>query len=180
MNSAAQQGSAAALPAVVERLFDHSRAGLAPGPVAPEEVYADLGFPRGAGSRPYTAVNMVATVDGKTVVGGPGTTRLIGSDVDHYLMQVIAGQADGVLIGANLLRSDDPPYPQPSPGEQARRAARGLRPSPLWTVVTTAADFPLTLRLCRAGPQHLLVLTTRRTPPERPSARPCWNATCTV
>ena len=39
--------------------------------------------------RPYVVVNMVATVDGKVVIGGPGTTRLIGSRTDHLLMTQI-------------------------------------------------------------------------------------------
>ncbi|HEX2185407.1 MAG TPA: dihydrofolate reductase family protein [Chloroflexota bacterium] len=123
----------------MQRHFDLTVPGAAPGPVERTEVYRRLDFPAGAETplpRPYTAINMVATVDGKVVVGGPGTTRLIGSETDHYLMARIEAQADAVLLGAGLLRADDPPYPRLSDESRRRREALGLRPDPLWAVVS--------------------------------------------
>ena len=71
----------------VYRLFDRVTAGV-PGPVSLSAVYADLRWPVArSADRPYVAMNMVTTLDGKVVVGGTGTTKLIGSDIDHALME---------------------------------------------------------------------------------------------
>ena len=70
----------------MQRFFDRTRDDAPPGPVERDEVYRRLAFPRGVDDpvrRPYTAINMVSTVDGKVVVGGPGSTRMIGSETDH-------------------------------------------------------------------------------------------------
>ena len=54
----------------VYRLFDRVTAG-APGPVPFSAVYADLCWPAAwRADRPYVAMNMVTTLDGKVVVGG--------------------------------------------------------------------------------------------------------------
>lgn len=37
-----------------------------------EEMYRDLAFEGGQRERPYTAINMVTTVDGKATIGGRG------------------------------------------------------------------------------------------------------------
>src|SRR5687768_3923498 len=118
----------------MERHFDRTVEGAPPGPVDRTEVYRRLAFPRGSNSpvrRPYTAINMVSTVDGKVVAGGPGTTRTIGSSSDHMLMGRIEFQADAVLVGAGLARADDPPYPRLSADRQRQRELMGLRPQPL-------------------------------------------------
>jgi riboflavin biosynthesis pyrimidine reductase len=95
---------------------------------------------------------MVATVDGKVVIGGPGTTRLIGSRTDHFLMTQIEGQCDAVLFGATLMREDDPGYPFHDEARQSRRIARGVRPEPLWVGLTTRAAFPRVPRMFEGGP----------------------------
>ncbi len=138
----------------MQRHLDTTLEGAQPGPVDRTEVYRRLNFPRGADHpvrRPYTAVNMVSTVDGKVVAGGPGTTRLIGSDTDHALMSRIELQADCVLLGAGLIRADDPPYPRLSAERQRQREARGLRPQPLWAIVSGAGEFPRLPQALAAG-----------------------------
>ena len=136
-----------------------------PGEVTREEIYRRLRFPRGAehpSRRPYTAINMVATVDGKVVVGGPGTTRLIGGSTDHYLMGKIEFRADAVLMGAGLARADNPPYPSLSDERKQRRASMRLRRDPLWVVVSTRGEFPAPPRLFEAGPEKTALFTSRR------------------
>ncbi len=133
------------------RLHDDTP-GLPSGEVPREAVYANLRFgDRAPADRPYVVVNMVATIDGKVVIGGPGTTRLIGSRTDHYLMTRIDGQCDAVLFGANLLREDDPRYPFHDEARRARRVARGVRPEPLWVGVTSRAAFPRVPRMFEGG-----------------------------
>jgi 2,5-diamino-6-(ribosylamino)-4(3H)-pyrimidinone 5'-phosphate reductase len=148
----------------MQRYFDKTREDAPPGPVEREEVYRRLAFPRGVDDpvrRPYTAINMVCTVDGKVVVGGPGSTRLIGSDTDHTLMGRIELQADSVLMGAGLAREDDPPYPRLDAARQRQRELMGLRPQPLWAIVSGSAQFAHLPRMLRdGGPSNTAVFTT--------------------
>ncbi len=154
----------------VQRYFDKTLAGGAAGPVSRDEVYRELRFPRGVDApapRPYTAINMVSTVDGKVVIGGPGTTRLIGSPMDHVLMARIELQADAVLLGAGLVRQDDPPYPTLTPAQRAQRAAMGLRPDPLWAVVSTRGEFERLPRVLAGPREHTALFCGHAIAPER-------------
>jgi 2,5-diamino-6-(ribosylamino)-4(3H)-pyrimidinone 5'-phosphate reductase len=150
----------------MQRYLDKTMEDAPPGVVEREEVYRRLALPRGVDQpvrRPYTAINMVTTLDGKVVVGGPGTTRLIGSETDHALMSRIELQADCVLLGAGLVREDDPPYPRLPADLQRRRDAMGLRQQPLWAIVSGSGQFPRLPRLLRdAGASNAAIFTTDR------------------
>lgn len=70
------------------------------------DLYSDLSFPEPPADRPYTFINMVATIDGKTVSGSrEEPVGDIGSEVDHGLMRRIEDAADAILLGAGALRS---------------------------------------------------------------------------
>lgn len=138
-----------------------------PGEIAREEVYTDLGFAtQTPENRPYVVVNMVMTLDGKVVIGGPGTTRLIGSRMDHYLMTRIEAQCDAVLFGATLVREDNPGYPWHDEARQARRLARGVRAEPLWAAVSTVGEFPTPPRMFDGGPDRTALFVSNATPPQ--------------
>jgi 2,5-diamino-6-(ribosylamino)-4(3H)-pyrimidinone 5'-phosphate reductase len=122
-------------------------------------------------------MNMVATVDGKVVVGGPGTTRLIGGETDHYLMEKIEAQADCVLLGAGLVREDDPPYPEMRPERVERRKSRGVRPYPVWAVVSTRGEFPTLPRVLEGGREHAVVFVSGAIDPAHKAA---LEQTCRV
>lgn len=150
----------------MQRLIDTTTQAPA-GPVPPEEVYRSINFPRGVDvpiRRPYTGVNMVATVDGKVVVGGPHTTELIGSRTDHQLMTRLNQQVDAVLFGAGLVREDDPPYPRLSDDQRVQRAAQGLRPDPLWAVVSGRGAFTHRPRTFDGGPENTALFTPGNIP----------------
>jgi len=154
----------------VQRFLDKTVAGGAAGPVSRDEIYRDLRFPRGVDvpvARPYTAINMVSTVDGKVAIGGPGTTRLIGSPTDHLLMARIELQADAVLLGAGLVRQDDPPYPTLTPDQRAQRTAMGLRPDPLWAVVSTRGELEPLPRVFAGPREHTALFCGRAIASER-------------
>lgn len=56
--------------------------------------------------RPYTVINMVATIDGKTITGERGEpVHDLGSDVDHAMMRRIQSSVEAVLIGAENQRT---------------------------------------------------------------------------
>jgi len=103
---------------------------------------------------------MVSTVDGKVVVGGPGTTQLIGSVTDHYLMASIDGQANAVLFGAGLVRGDDPPYPQHSEQRKEVRRQAGLRPNVLWATVSTRGEFSGRPRMFQTARENSALFTS--------------------
>jgi 2,5-diamino-6-(ribosylamino)-4(3H)-pyrimidinone 5'-phosphate reductase len=72
------------------------------------EIYAALNFGEPRADRPYTFINMVTTIDGKTITGHRGEDVLdLGSKADHLLMRRIEDQADSVLVGATTLRAAD-------------------------------------------------------------------------
>ena len=144
----------------VYRLFDRVTAG-APGPVPFSAVYADLLWPAGRHvDRPYVAMNMVTTLDGKVVVGGAGTTTLIGSDLDHALMARINLQADAILGGASTVRADGLRYPRITAATQRERQARGLRPRPLWAVVSRRGEMPLDAPFFRTDRANLAAVVS--------------------
>lgn len=61
-----------------------------------------LGEPRA--DRPYLAINMVATADGRAAVNGSAVG--IGSTADKHLMRELRAEADVVLHGAGTVRAD--------------------------------------------------------------------------
>jgi len=69
-------------------------------------MYNDLAFPEPPEDRPYTFINMVTTIDGKSVQGTRDeTVSGLGSRRDHEAMQKIEVQADAILAGAQTLRA---------------------------------------------------------------------------
>ena len=72
----------------------------------PEIPYRDLRFPPATAPRPYTIIDMVATIDGKIVSGDRGEdVGDLGSNIDHAVMRHLEDLVDGVLIGAGTLRA---------------------------------------------------------------------------
>ena len=69
-------------------------------------LYSDLRNAEPRADRPYVFIDMVTTIDGKTVSGQRGEDVLdLGSQADHQVMRSIQDQADGVLVGATTLRA---------------------------------------------------------------------------
>ena len=144
----------------VYRLFDRVTASV-PGPVSLSAVYADLRWPAATSAdRPYVAMNMVTTLDGKVVVGGTGTTKLIGSAIDHALMERINLQADAILGGASTVRADGLAYPKITAATQQERQERGLRPRPLWVVVSRRGEMPLEAPFFRTDRTNLAAIVS--------------------
>src|SRR5258708_38325314 len=110
----------------IERLFDPTGADF-----PPDQLYTNHGFPEPPADRPYIYLNMVATADGKTLLGPRGSTaKGLGSKTDQMLMRRLEDAADGLIIGANTLRASHVIYP-----------ARLVR-----AVITRSGDLPLNNR----------------------------------
>lgn len=128
----------------LERLFDATGSDH-----APDALYTDLRFPEPPPDRPYIFVNMVATADGKTLIGPPGSTAAgLGSPTDQMLMRRLQEAADGALIGAGTLRPGHVIY-----------APR------LWrAVVTRRGDLPLANRFFTDAPERAVVFAPATLP----------------
>ena len=88
-------------PAMI-RLFDNS--GWAGDP---EQLYEAVEFPSPPPDRPYIFTNTVATLDGKLILGEPGSSAAgLGSAIDRLLMHRLEACADAVVIGSSTLRAD--------------------------------------------------------------------------
>jgi 2,5-diamino-6-(ribosylamino)-4(3H)-pyrimidinone 5'-phosphate reductase len=97
-----------------------------------------LGDSRGP-DRPYLAINMVATVDGRAAVNGSAVG--IGSSADHHLMRELRAEADVVMHGAGTVRAD-PLSARVPPELVSQRVDRGLSPQPLGAIVTRSGNLP--------------------------------------
>ncbi len=96
-----------------------------------------LGEPRG--DRPYLAINMVATADGRAALNGSAVG--IGSTADKRLMRELRAEADVVLHGAGTVRAD--PLSARVPRDLVEeRLARGLSEQPLGAIVTRSGNLP--------------------------------------
>lgn len=71
-----------------------------------DRPYEQVEFPEPPPGRPWVFVNMVSTVDGKTVSGTRHQPVMdLGSPADHQAMRDLESHADAVLIGAETLRA---------------------------------------------------------------------------
>lgn len=136
------------------------------GHVEPLEIYDDLDLPVGRNGRPYTILNMVSTVDGKTTLAENVIKEPIGSDVDRQLMARLRVNVDAVIRGAGTVRAS-PYYPGVPEELEHRRIHLGLPRQPLAVVVTGSGDLPVDAPFFQTAPRRPLVLLTKRTPPAR-------------
>ncbi len=108
--------------------------------VAADALYADVAWPEPLAARPYVALNMVSTLDGRAAVDGRAAG--IGSSTDRALLLRLRSHADAVLVGAGTLRAEDVTPTVPA-GLMANRVARGLAPQPLGLIVSRSGRLPL-------------------------------------
>jgi 2,5-diamino-6-(ribosylamino)-4(3H)-pyrimidinone 5'-phosphate reductase len=112
-------------------------------------------------------INMVASLDGKTTVGGKAGS--IGSSVDRTLMRTLRARADAAMVGAGTLRAEKLTLAVPE-NLARERASRGLEPQPLAVIATATGDVPLRENLLSSSPENLLVLLSPDVPEERLAA----------
>jgi riboflavin biosynthesis pyrimidine reductase/predicted DsbA family dithiol-disulfide isomerase len=68
--------------------------------------YQAIAFPTAPTDRPYTFIDMVSTIDGKTVSGSrTDSVNDLGSKVDHMTLRRLEASADAVLLGAGTYRA---------------------------------------------------------------------------
>lgn len=121
--------------------------------------YEELNFPQFPGYRPFIALNMVSSLDGKITVGGQLKPGSLGSTFDRQTMNVLRSHFDGILAGGNTIRQH--PYYLGVPKElELQRVKKGLARQPLTILMTKTGNLDPTSPLFSAPPKLPLILTT--------------------
>ncbi|MEA2156047.1 MAG: hypothetical protein QOE11_2187 [Solirubrobacteraceae bacterium] len=108
--------------------------------------------------RPYVALNMVATVDGRATVSG--RTAPISSTPDRQLFHALRTRVDAVMVGAGTVRTERYGRLVRDPGRREQRGAAGLEHDPLAIVVSGSLNLPSDVPLLQAPEQRVVVLTS--------------------
>jgi riboflavin biosynthesis pyrimidine reductase len=133
-----------------------------PGSLTADEALEQLRFAECASdARPFVAVNMVATVDGRASVDG--RTAALSSVADRQFFHALRTCVDGVLVGAGTLRTERYGRLVRAAHRRDQRVANGLTPDPLAIVVSGSLDLPATLPLLQ-GSHHA---SSSSPPPKR-------------
>ena len=127
-------------------------------PTTPDELASGLRLgdlaPEG---RPYLALNMVSTLDGKATIDW--RTKGISSDLDRELFHHLRTQADAVMVGAGTARNERYGRIAKSDELRAKREREGLAADPLAVVVSARLDLPADLPLLQQEGQKVLIAT---------------------
>jgi riboflavin-specific deaminase-like protein len=126
---------------------------------SPDEVISGLGLSGLATpERPYLALNMVSSLDGKATIGW--RTQGLSSDIDREVFHQLRTQADAVMVGAGTARTER--YGRMVKREELRekRAREGLDPDPLAVIVSARLDLPADLPLLQDPEQRVLIATS--------------------
>lgn len=102
--------------------------------------YTTLSFPEPPADRPFVAINMVMSADGRTVVDG--TERGLGSKLDQRLMRELRVHFDAVMNGGATFRASGTSARLNDPELERWRVERGMTPSPIAAVLTRSGDLP--------------------------------------
>lgn len=107
--------------------------------------------PRG---RPFVALNMVVSADGRAAVDG--RTSPLSSKSDRAMFHGLRERVDCVMVGAGTVRAEGYGRLIKDPDARARREALGLDPDPLTAVVSRSGDVPLEGAVVGHDPAELL------------------------
>lgn len=143
----------------MRQIYPHAR-----DDVDPVEAYDD---PRRheRRERPYVFVNMVATVDGATVIDG--VTEQLSSPGDRHIFFLLRSLADAILVGAETVRAEGYGPARQRKDFAPARAARGQAPVPRIAIVTRSLRLDWSSPLFTDGAERPFVLAPADTNRER-------------
>jgi riboflavin biosynthesis pyrimidine reductase len=109
-----------------------------------DEAASGLRFgERAPAGRPFIAVNMVSSADGKATLAGK--TAPMSAAADRELFHHLRAQADGILVGAGTVRIERYGRVTKTPELQAKREREGIRAEALAVIVSRSGDLPADL-----------------------------------
>jgi riboflavin-specific deaminase-like protein len=107
--------------------------------------------------RPYLALNMVATADGRITIGG--RSGPIGNEADRELFHELRAQVDAVMVGAGTVRTERYGRIVRDPDRRERRRQAGLDPDPLAVVVSARLKLDRDIPLLQDPDSRVVVIT---------------------
>jgi riboflavin biosynthesis pyrimidine reductase len=125
--------------------------------VTVEQAASGLGFhDRAPAERPYIAVNMVSSADGKATLRG--RTAPMSAEADRELFHHLRTQADGILVGAGTVRIERYGRVTKTDELQAKRVREGVRPEAIAAIVSASGVLPDDLPLLLGSPDSVRIL----------------------
>jgi riboflavin-specific deaminase-like protein len=125
---------------------------------SPEELASGLRLGELAPpDRPYLALNMISSLDGKATI--EWRTRGLSSDLDRELFHHLRTQADAVMVGAGTARVERYGRINKTDELRAKRQAEGLEPDALAVIVSARLDLPAHLPLLQDPDQRVVIAT---------------------
>jgi riboflavin-specific deaminase-like protein len=123
-----------------------------------DEAAGELQLASGAPEdRPFIALNMVATVDGRASV--QGRTAPISSVADRQVFHALRTRVDAVMVGAGTLRAERYGRLVRDPQRREQRVAAGLDADPLAIVVSGRLDLSCEIPLLADAASRVVVIT---------------------
>jgi riboflavin biosynthesis pyrimidine reductase len=116
-------------------------------------------------------VNMIASADGGTALGG--TSGSLGGPADRLVFTTLRSFADVILVGAGTMRAERYGPARLDPEHREQRVARGQSPVPPIAVISQAVHFDWSSPFfTMADPKPLVVTAATskgRVPPDAPA-----------
>jgi riboflavin biosynthesis pyrimidine reductase len=138
---------------VFQRLLPDRASDLSASDVASGLRLGDLAPP----DRPWLALNMAATADGRVAIGGRSAP--VAGSADRELFHELRTQADAVMAGARTARVERYRRVTKNDDLRARREAAGLNPDGVMVIVSGSLDLPADLPVL-ADPDSRVVIVT--------------------
>ncbi|HNC07016.1 MAG TPA: dihydrofolate reductase family protein, partial [Solirubrobacterales bacterium] len=136
-----------------------------PGPTDLEsELEAYRPFDEAKDDRPFVAVNMVTTLDGRAAVSG--NTKALGSNADTEHLLGLRTRFDAVLIGGGTMRAERYGRIISRPEYRRRREAAGLDGDALAVIISGDLDLPFDAPLFTNGEGRVLIFSRKKSLPE--------------
>ncbi|MBK8294239.1 MAG: dihydrofolate reductase family protein [Solirubrobacterales bacterium] len=134
-----------------------------PGPTSIDDELAGYKpFEEPQEDRPFVAVNMVTTLDGRASLNG--RTVELGKKHDIELLLKLRTRFDAVMIGAGTMRAERYGRIISDPEGRAHRETAGLAPDPLAVIISGRLDLPFDAKLFTDGGGRVLIFTNDENP----------------
>jgi riboflavin-specific deaminase-like protein len=128
------------------------------GELTADDAAAELDFAADAPpDRPYVALNMVATADGRATV--EGRTAPISSVADRQVFHALRTRVDAVMVGAGTLRTERYGRLVRDRHRREQRVVAGFAADPLAIVVSGRLELPSDLPLLQDPDSTVVVIT---------------------
>jgi riboflavin-specific deaminase-like protein len=107
--------------------------------------------------RPFVALNMIATLDGRATVAG--RTHQIQNPADYELFHATRARMDALMVGAETIRIESYGRAINNAEARERRVREGMPEDAISVVVTRSVSLPADVGLLRAKENTVVVLT---------------------